>query len=145
MYDVVLISMFAALIVTLTIMVWREIKMHMTDDVADALKQIAMGAFGGFILGGFVLFGLANAEEIGVVSIVFYQDDACIVDFDSENDLFSDRGDLMPGDTVSWDGESLTLVSQGDETWYEIMDKGEPVAAFLYPEDAAWVKETIER
>lgn len=100
-----------------------------------------------FIMGA-LLFGVytvTNGEEVGVVSVVFYENDACIIDFSSENDLFSERGDLMPGDVVSWDGENLTLVSQGDEPWYEIVDEGDPIAAFLYPEDAAWIKETIER
>lgn len=110
---------------------------------SDTIRKAAIAFIMGALLFG--VYTVTNGEEVGVVSVVFYENDACIIDFSSENDLFSERGDLMPGDVVSWDGENLTLVSQGDEPWYEIVDEGDPIAAFLYPEDAAWIKETIER
>ena len=110
---------------------------------SETIRKAAVAFVMGMLLFG--VYVVANGEEVGVVTIVFYQDDTYIVDFSSENNLFSERGDLMPGDVVSWDGESLTLVSQGNGIWYEIVDDGDPVAAFLYPEDAAWVREAIER
>lgn len=110
---------------------------------SDTIRKAAIAFIMGALLFG--VYTVTNGEEVGVVSVVFYENDACIIDFSSENDLFSERGDLMPGDVVSWDGENLTLVSQGDEPWYEIVDGKDPIAAFLYPEDAAWVREAIER
>lgn len=80
----------------------------------------------------------------GTVVVVVYDEDTFIVEYDDGNrDLYDDRGDLVPGDEVFVDGDDIKLGQQSDWVWFDLAVDGEPVASFLYPEDAQMVKELV--
>ena len=87
----------------------------------------------------------ASFADVTVV-IVFYDDDTFIVEDEEGNrDLYDDRGDLVPGDKLEISGDKIRLVSQSNWDFFDKIQEGDPVASFLYPEDADFVQEAISK
>ena len=102
-------------------------------------------AAGLLLAAALTLHGVARADaKRGLIVAVFYEEDTFIVEYDDGNrDLYDDRGDLVPGDEIFVDGDDVKLGAQSDWVWFDYCLDGEPVASFLYPEDAQFVKELV--
>lgn len=91
----------------------------------------------------------ADEGRLGTVVIVYYDSDIYVMEWeDGERDVFLGRGDLMPGDKLLVSGpeyEDTELIEQSDWLFFDFCVDGEPVASFLYPEDAKVVMEEALR
>ena len=93
-----------------------------------------------------LVLSLSAAFAEWTVVIVFYEDDTFIVeDAEGNREIYDDRGDLVPGDKLEIFGDEIKLTSQSNWDYFDKLQKGDPVASFLYPEDAEYVQEVISK
>ena len=111
-------------------------------------RFIVVGAIAFAIIIGAVVLPLhgAMAEERHCqVVIVYYDEDVFVVEYDDgQRDIYDDRGDLVPGDEVTVDGDDVKLYKQSTWLWFDYTYYDDVLASFLYPEDAKEVAEHFD-
>ena len=83
-----------------------------------------------------VAFATAEEQHGTVIIVYFDNQETYVVEYNNgESDYYTFRGDLVPGDEVSIDGDEVKLVSQSNWDYVSRYKEGEEVAWYLYTRD----------